>query len=316
MATSKNTFSIKRWRLAVQTVFPRGFRLWHYLVVQAFGSAQKAAWLERCLQNGFVALHFVMTFFQTGRCPLASSGTGCRTSRTMFETTVCKGLFKFSFFFFLIAASMVLHWGTSPSFAEEKTFAWNAKTDVPLLVLGTGVSLWGSLRYADMEPRRDLPDKSELLPWDRPFAGNKNKVADRISDWMSLGILLPFAWEGYNWATDKSDAGEVCVFLLSAVEIGLWTSGINLLLRSSRLWPRPELYASGADLEFPLCASCLERIAFGCGERRRVADLGGEALPDGCFSWSPCRFFGKFCRFAVAPLFAGFPGGASRLFGG
>ena len=102
-------------------------------------------------------------------------------------------------------------------------------------MLGTGVSLWGSLRYADMEPRRDLPDKSELLPWDRPFAGNKNKVTDRISDWMSLGILLPFAWEGYNWATDKSDAGEVCVFLLSAVEIGLWTSGINLLLRSSRL---------------------------------------------------------------------------------
>ena len=144
---------------------------------------------------------------------------------------------------------MVLHWGASPSFAEEKTFAWNAKTDVPLLVLGTGVSLWGSLRYADMEPRRDLPDKSELLPWDRPFAGNKNKVTDRISDWMSLGILLPFAWEGYNWATDKSDAGEVCVFLLSAVEIGLWTSGINLLLRSSRFWPRPELYASGADLE-------------------------------------------------------------------
>lgn len=73
-------------------------------------------------------------------------------------------------------------------------------------------------------------------------------MADRASDWMSLAIALPFAWEGYNWKTGKSDAGEVATFLLTAVEIGFLQNGMNLLVRSLRLWPRPELYSSGADI--------------------------------------------------------------------
>ncbi len=132
--------------------------------------------------------------------------------------------------------------------AADSPFGLSLKTDVPLLALGMGTSLAGNVLYAGMEARSELPDKDRLLPWDRPFAGNRNRIADRASDWMSLALLLPFAWEGYNWKTGKSDAGEAATFLVTAVEIGFLQNGLNLLVRSARLWPRPELYSSGADL--------------------------------------------------------------------
>ncbi len=150
--------------------------------------------------------------------------------------------FVFGLAFFLFAGSPEVRAADSP-------YGLSLAVDVPLLVLGLGTSLAGNVRYAGMEPRAELPDKEGLLPWDRPFAGNRNRSADLASDWMSLAIILPFAWEGYNWKTGKSDAGEVATFLLTAVEIGFLQNGLNLLVRSSRLWPRPELYSSGADLD-------------------------------------------------------------------
>lgn len=143
--------------------------------------------------------------------------------------------------FFLLAGSVKVHAADSP-------YGISLSVDVPLLVLGIGTSLAGNVRYAGMEARSELPDKDRLLLWDRPFAGNRNRIADRTSDWMSLAIVLPFAWEGYNWKTGKSDAGEVATFLLTALEIGFLQNGMNLLVRSARLWPRPELYSSKADI--------------------------------------------------------------------
>ncbi len=139
----------------------------------------------------------------------------------------------------LASAEMTSHLSSS----SQPPYSLKLKTDLSLLALGIGTSIWGSVRYHDMEPRSELPAKSELLLWDRPFAGNHNRNADKVSDWMRLAILLPFAWEGYNWATDKSDGEEVATFLVTAVEIGLLQNGLNLLVRSFRLWPRPELYA-------------------------------------------------------------------------
>ncbi len=149
-------------------------------------------------------------------------------------------------FFFVLA--FVLLADLAEVCAADSPFGLSLKTDVPLLALGMGTSLAGNVLYAGMEARSELPDKDRLLPWDRPFAGNRNRIADRASDWMSLALLLPFAWEGYNWKTGKSDAGEAATFLVTAVEIGFLQNGLNLLVRSARLWPRPELYSSGADL--------------------------------------------------------------------
>ncbi len=149
--------------------------------------------------------------------------------------------FVFVLSFFLLA-------GPAKVRAADSPYRLSFAVDVPLLVIGIGTSLAGNVRYAGMEARSELPDKNRLLPWDRPFAGNRNRSADLASDWMSLAIIVPFAWEGYNWKTGKSDAGEVATFLLTAVEVGFLQSGLNLLVRSARLWPRPELYSSGADL--------------------------------------------------------------------
>ncbi len=149
-------------------------------------------------------------------------------------------------FFFVLA--FVLLADLAEVCAADSPFGLSLKTDVPLLALGMGTSLAGNVLYAGMEARSELTDKDRLLPWDRPFAGNRNRIADRASDWMSLALLLPFAWEGYNWKTGKSDAGEAATFLVTAVEIGFLQNGLNLLVRSARLWPRPELYSSGADL--------------------------------------------------------------------
>ncbi len=149
---------------------------------------------------------------------------------------------------FVFVLAFFLFADLSKGYAADSPYGISLETDLPLLVLGIGASLAGNVRYAGMEPRSELPDKDRLLPWDRPFAGNRNRIADRASDWMSLAIALPFAWEGYNWKTGKSDAGEVATFLLTAVEIGFLQNGLNLLVRSIRLWPRPELYSSEADI--------------------------------------------------------------------
>lgn len=136
----------------------------------------------------------------------------------------------------------------APLFAETAPYRTSLAVDVPLLVAGVGVSVFGNVRYAGMEARSELPDKEDLWACDRPFAGQKNRAADLASDWMSLAIAVPFAYEGYSFFAGKSDGGEVATFFLSAFEIGCIQNGLNLLVRSARLHPRPELYASGADL--------------------------------------------------------------------
>lgn len=123
--------------------------------------------------------------------------------------------------------------------------SWNV--DAPIVILGIGTSLFGNYRYSQMEARSALPDKEKLLPWDRPFAGTKNRTADKVSDLASLAIVVPFAFEGYEWAAGKTFDGELSAFFVTAAEIAFLQNGLNLLVRSSRLWPRPELYHSGSD---------------------------------------------------------------------
>ena len=147
------------------------------------------------------------------------------------------------FFAFLLSSG-----GGIPVFAAaESPFAFSWKTDVPLLSVGFGLSLWGTYRYGEMEPRSGEPSKKDLLPWDRPFAGTRNGTADKISDIFALGILVPFAVEGYDLATGNSDAREALTFLSMAAEIALFQNGLNLLVRSARLWPRPEIFDDDAD---------------------------------------------------------------------
>lgn len=131
--------------------------------------------------------------------------------------------------------------------ADRSPYVLTLRVEAPLLLLGIGTSLWGSYRYSQMEPKRSLPDKKNLLPWDRPFAGTRSCAADKASDMIALAAILPFAFEGYEWASGKTPDGEFSAFLVTAAEIAFLQNGMNLLVRSARFWPRPELYRSGSD---------------------------------------------------------------------
>ncbi|MFA6836969.1 MAG: phosphatase PAP2 family protein [Fibrobacteraceae bacterium] len=136
----------------------------------------------------------------------------------------------------------------SISFAGENspyTLSW--KVDVPFALLGAGSVSLGNYLYANMEPPSGEPSKSRLLPWDKPFAGTRNHLADNISNYSSLLILFPFVLEISDFSTGNSDLNEMPVFFVMVLETASIESGVNLMLRSTKLWPRPEIFDSRTD---------------------------------------------------------------------
>ncbi|MBP5246437.1 MAG: phosphatase PAP2 family protein [Fibrobacter sp.] len=131
---------------------------------------------------------------------------------------------------------------------EEAPYALSLGTEAPILSLGVTAYIVSQYAYSQMEPRSCEPNKENLLPWDRPFAGTFHPAFDDVSDWTLYALIaFPLGFETVELALGNSTGSEALTFFLTAAEITLWQSSLNLIVRSLRLWGRPEIYRSGAD---------------------------------------------------------------------
>lgn len=121
--------------------------------------------------------------------------------------------------------------------------------DVPLTVFSAFMSFYGSCLYGKMSvpDSGDVVKTSDLLPWDRPVAGRYSKGADDVGRWSWILGASPLVLGGYSlWVGDAPlhDYGAFSLMLAQALAI---QNGINLMVRSSALWPRPYVYATEGD---------------------------------------------------------------------
>ena len=132
--------------------------------------------------------------------------------------------------------------------AEKSPYELSWGTEAPILSLGVATYIFSQYTYSQMEPRSGKPSKEDLLPWDKPFAGTFHPDLDGVSDWTLYALIaFPLGFESVELALGNSSGSEAATFLLTALEITLWQSSLNLIVRSSRLWGRPEIYRSDAD---------------------------------------------------------------------
>lgn len=118
--------------------------------------------------------------------------------------------------------------------------------DIPLTVGAAAVSVFGSVRYADMEADDDVRPRSELLPWDRPVAGRYAEWPDKLSDWAAPVAVAPVALAGYAWYNGGTAFGFLGYTLMYAQALAI-QNGLNLAVRSLKLWPRPYMYAEDGE---------------------------------------------------------------------
>lgn len=111
--------------------------------------------------------------------------------------------------------------------------------DIPLAAGATGAAAFGQYRLANMEPRAEPYDAADLFVWDRPFAGTWNPRAALASDWMSGLGAAPLVLGAVSWKKGKITGADFGTQALMLYEVLALQSGINLTVRSLRVWPRP-----------------------------------------------------------------------------
>jgi membrane-associated phospholipid phosphatase len=130
------------------------------------------------------------------------------------------------------------------AFANPQTASYPYRASVALDVpLGVGAGLLaigGQLLLRGMEPTDPNFSKNDLLPWDRPFAGTYSPPFAIASDVLAVGAIAPLLLGGKdNWGVN----------LLMLYEVLAIQSGLNLAVRSLRLWPRPFMLGSGGGAD-------------------------------------------------------------------
>lgn len=121
--------------------------------------------------------------------------------------------------------------------------------DLQLTVFAALSSVYGNYRYSQMDVVSDenLVDKSRLLPWDRPVAGRYDGVADKVSDWAAVLGVAPLALAGYSWYGGDATGYDFAAYTLMFAQSLALQNGLDLLVRSTQLWPRPYIYATEGE---------------------------------------------------------------------
>lgn len=119
--------------------------------------------------------------------------------------------------------------------------------DLPLTLGTTLVAVAGQYLYSNMDVEKEIKPRSELLPWDRRFAGRYSEAADVACRYARGLALLPVAWAGVSVYRGDMAASEFGAFSLMFVQALSLQSGINLAVRSLKVWPRPYMYAESGD---------------------------------------------------------------------
>ena len=125
----------------------------------------------------------------------------------------------------------------------------SVRLDVPLSLGIVMTSVLGVYQYYGMSriSSSDLKPKSELLPWDRPFAGRYSGWATTVSHYSGALAVAPLVLAGYSWYKGDADGHDFGAFTLMFVEAIALQNALNQLVRSTQLWPRPFIYAKRGE---------------------------------------------------------------------
>lgn len=134
----------------------------------------------------------------------------------------------------------LLVFGVSSSKANSRTeYVLEPHIDIPLTIAAGAVALFGSYRVDEMDPHPNEFNKSDLMIWDRPFAGLWNPAAASWSNGLTFLGLTPMAIGAVSYFKKDIKGSELAALSLMFVQSMAIQSGINLMVRSSQLWPRP-----------------------------------------------------------------------------
>lgn len=150
---------------------------------------------------------------------------------------------------FGVALAGAMAWASDSPFSAEPLasphYSVSWRGDLPLTAGAALVAIYGQYRYSNM----DVPDEiivresGDLLPWDRGFAGRYNKTADKISFWSGALAVAPLGLAGYSWYAGDATGHDFGAFTLMFAQALALQSGVNFMVRSLELWPRPYVYA-------------------------------------------------------------------------
>lgn len=120
---------------------------------------------------------------------------------------------------------------------------------MPLTFFSAFASVYGTYRYSQMDvpSEGDYIEPSQLLPWDRSVVGRYSANADKVSDWFAILGTVPVAMVGYSWLGGDAAGSDAAAYALMFAQALALQNGLNLLARSSQLWPRPYVYATDGD---------------------------------------------------------------------
>ena len=133
--------------------------------------------------------------------------------------------------------------------SSARHYEVSVRLDVPLTLGIVMTSVLGVYQYYGMSriSSNNLKPKSELLPWDRLFAGRYSGWATTVSHYSGALAVAPLALAGYSWYKGDADGHDFGTFTLMFVEAIALQNALNQLVRSTQLWPRPYIYAERGE---------------------------------------------------------------------
>ena len=125
--------------------------------------------------------------------------------------------------------------------AHAGTYSASAAKDIPLTLGAAALYGFGYYEYRGMDASGSL-SKDGLLPWDRPFAGTWHPDAAVAGDAVSGLGLISLAMPAVSLWQGDINRGDFGTFYLMALQVAGIESGLNLTMRSTKVWARPYMY--------------------------------------------------------------------------
>lgn len=111
--------------------------------------------------------------------------------------------------------------------------------DIPLTISAGALALFGSYRLSKMQVETKPFESSGLLPWDKPFAGTWNSNAGTAANAFTILGLSPIVLGAVGYFKKDIKGSELMALSLMFVQAMAIQSGLNLMMRSAEIWPRP-----------------------------------------------------------------------------
>jgi membrane-associated phospholipid phosphatase len=131
--------------------------------------------------------------------------------------------------------------------AAEYPYRASASLDVPLATASTAILAFGIYRISTVSVDTLPYNSSNLLPWDKPFAGSWGKNSYIASNFLMAAVALP------QILGVKENFGVQALMLYEVLAL---QGGLQLMARSLKVWPRPFMLGSegGKERENPSSA--------------------------------------------------------------